>query len=51
MIFGMTARRWRLPCCFPVCMCEEVLVWPSAASITRLEQTFDWVLWIEEAER
>ena len=26
-------------------------VWPSAASITRLEQTFDWVLWIEEAER
>ena len=26
-------------------------VWPSAAAITRLEQTFDWVLWIEEAER
>jgi hypothetical protein len=24
---------------------------PSAAAITRLEQTFDWVLWIEEAER
>ena len=26
-------------------------VWPSAASITRLEQTFDWVLWIDEADR
>jgi hypothetical protein len=23
----------------------------SAAAITRLEQTSDWVLWIEEAER
>ena len=26
-------------------------VWPSVVAITRLEQTFDWVLWIEEAER
>ena len=26
-------------------------VWPSAAAITRLEQTFDWVLWIEQPER
>ena len=26
-------------------------VYPSAAAITRLEQTFDWVLWIDEAER
>jgi hypothetical protein len=24
---------------------------PSPCAITRLEQTFDWVLWIEEAER
>jgi len=24
---------------------------PSPAAITRLEQTFDWVLWVEEAER
>jgi hypothetical protein len=30
---------------------EPMRVWPSAAAITRLEQTFDWVLWIEEAER
>lgn len=30
---------------------QPMRVWPSAASITRLEQTFDWVLWIEEAER
>jgi hypothetical protein len=30
---------------------QPMRVWPSAASITRLEQTFDWVLWIDEAER
>ena len=30
---------------------EPMRVWPSAAAITRLEQTFDWVLWIEEPER
>ena len=30
---------------------EPMRVWPSAAAITRLERTFDWVLWIEEAER
>ncbi len=30
---------------------QPMRVWPSAAAITRLEQTFDWVLWIEEAER
>ena len=30
---------------------EPMRVWPSAAAITRLEQTFDWVLWIEESER
>ena len=30
---------------------EPMWVWPSASAITRLEQTFDWVLWIEEAER
>ena len=30
---------------------EPMRVWPSAAAITRIEQTFDWVLWIEEAER
>jgi hypothetical protein len=30
---------------------EPMRVWPSAAAITRLEQTFDWVLWIEEVER
>ena len=30
---------------------EPMRVWPSAAAITRLEQTFGWVLWIEEAER
>ncbi len=30
---------------------EPKRVWPSAAAITRLEQTFDWMLWIEEAER
>ena len=30
---------------------EPMRVWPSAAALTRLEQTSDWVLWIEEAER
>ena len=30
---------------------EPMRIRPSAAAITRLEQTFDWVLWIEEAER
>ena len=30
---------------------EPMRVWPSASAITRLEQTFDWVLWIDEAER
>lgn len=30
---------------------EPMRVWPSAAAITRLEQTFGWVLWIEESER
>src|SRR5690554_5972971 len=30
---------------------EPMLIRPSASAITRLEQTFDWVLWIEEAER
>jgi len=30
---------------------QPMRVWPSAASISRLEQTFDWVLWIEEQER
>jgi hypothetical protein len=30
---------------------QPMRVWPSAAAITRLEQTFDWVLWIEEDER
>jgi hypothetical protein len=30
---------------------EPMRVWPSADAITRLEQTFDWVLWIEEDER
>lgn len=30
---------------------EPMRVWPSASAITRLEQTFDWVLWIEEDER
>ena len=24
---------------------------PSPAAISRLEQTFDWALWVEEAER
>ena len=30
---------------------EPMRVLPSTRAITRLEQTFDWVLWIEEAER
>ena len=30
---------------------QPMRVWPSDAAITRLEQTFDWVLWIEDAER
>jgi len=30
---------------------QPMRVWPSASAITRLEQTFDWVLWIEEYER
>ncbi|RNI19111.1 DUF6362 family protein [Paracoccus pantotrophus] len=30
---------------------EPMRVWPSAAAITRLERTFDWVRWIEEPER
>ena len=30
---------------------EPMRVWPSAAAITRLEQTFDWALWIGEPER
>ena len=30
---------------------QPMLVWPSTSAITRLEQTFDWVLWIGEDER
>jgi len=30
---------------------QPMRVWPSTSAITRLEQTFDWVLWIDEAER
>ena len=30
---------------------EPMRVWPSASAITRLEQTFNWVLWIDETER
>ena len=30
---------------------EPMRVRPSTAAITRLEQTFDWVLWIDEDER
>ena len=30
---------------------QPMRVRPSTSAITRLEQTFDWVLWIEEAER
>jgi len=30
---------------------QPIRVGPSAAAMTRLEQTFDWVLWIDEAER
>jgi len=30
---------------------QPMRVWPAAAAITRLEQTFDWVLWIGVEER
>ena len=30
---------------------EPMRIRPSASAITRLEQTSDWVLWIEEEER
>lgn len=30
---------------------QPMRVRPSRAAITRLEQTFDWMLWIEEEER
>ena len=30
---------------------QPMRVWPSAAAISRLEQTFDWVLWLGESER
>jgi hypothetical protein len=30
---------------------EPMRVWPSSAAISRLEQTFDWMPWLEEAER
>ncbi|HEV8035591.1 DUF6362 family protein [Yoonia sp.] len=30
---------------------QPMRVWPSAHAITRLEKTFDWVLWIDEANR
>jgi hypothetical protein len=30
---------------------EPMRVLPSAPAISRLEQTFDWVLWIGESER
>lgn len=30
---------------------QPMRVWPSTSAITRLEQTFDWVLWIGEDER
>lgn len=30
---------------------QPMRVWPSASAITRLEKTFDWVLWLDEAER
>ncbi|MWB77062.1 helix-turn-helix domain-containing protein [Pseudooceanicola sp. 216_PA32_1] len=30
---------------------EPMRVWPSAAAISRLEQTFDWVVWLGESER
>ena len=30
---------------------QPIRIWPSAAAISRLEQTSDWVLWIDEAER
>lgn len=30
---------------------QPMRLWPSTAAITRLEQTFDWVLWIDVDER
>ena len=30
---------------------QPMRVWPSPSAITRLEHTFDWVLWINEPER
>jgi hypothetical protein len=30
---------------------DPIRILPSTAAVTRLEQTFDWVLWIEEGER
>jgi hypothetical protein len=30
---------------------QPMRIWPSAAAITRLEQTSDWVLWISVEER
>lgn len=30
---------------------QPMRIWPSTSAITRLEQTFDWVLWIGEDER
>jgi hypothetical protein len=30
---------------------QQMRVWPSTAAISRLELTFDWVLWISEEER
>ena len=30
---------------------EPMRVRPSTSAITRLEQTFDWVLWLDEDER
>lgn len=30
---------------------EPMRLWPSTAAITRLEQTFGWMPWIEEPQR
>jgi hypothetical protein len=30
---------------------EPIRIRPSNAAITRLEETFDWIVWVEEAER
>lgn len=30
---------------------EPMRVWPTSAAISRLEQTFEWMPWLEEAER